>query len=407
MYSSLIETIDLLPEGGKFIGIVMDGARTRKLLEEAKEQEIDEVRKEGKEKAKKASTKKKAKAIQQKANKKAKQIEEEEAIYLSRAFTLEQKTPFTDKATGNKIIIDIDDPGSMVKNQEEWLFYFRPFAARLKEVGFVHKGSAFRTRDYVSEFVDGGDVFKILPETSQIFSSLFRVFVFTKGKKFRGFSAVRPQAGAVKGLPNPYGAKLCMIGIPPTPSNVIHAVLQGLKANYRSKNEEKREEYVRRFRRNLGKELTLSQFKKLSISSILERDLIEEYGEGAMGIAHLEYKRHVMDPKKWLSEGRVLELLANKLGVNVYVLVGKVQAPRRGREKVVSVHASPRFSQCLEMYKREKAIILFTTDGIHYLLVSRPLKRGCSSADKTSCVFLQTDPLIQKIYKQVCQRTSI
>ena len=406
MYSSLIETINLLPEGGKFIGIVMDGARTRELLEKAKEQSIDDILKKGKEKAKKAS-KKQVKVIRQKAQKEASQMEKMGAVYESRAFTIEQRTTFTDKAVGNKIRIDIDDPGSMVKDQEEWLFYFKPFANRLKKIGFSHKSSAFRTREYSSDFVDGGDVYKILPKTSQTFSSLFRVFVFVKGKKFSGFSAVRPKAGTIQKFPNPYGAKLCMIGILPTPSNIIRAVLQGLSADYRSKSDKKKENFVRKFRRNLGGNLTLSKFRKLSISSILEQDFSEEHGEDAMKIAHLEYKLHIMNPQKWLSEGRILELLADKLKINIYVLMGKVQGPPRGKQKVVSVSASTRFSQCSEMYKREKAIILFTTDGIHYLLVSRPLKKDCSSVDETSCVFLQTDPLIQKIYKQVCPRTSI
>lgn len=139
-YNAFFETLDLtVPEGGFFSGIVLDGGRVRKLL--------DAVRKE------------------------KKLADDDAASYESTAFTLTQATMFDDSPFGNEIVIDINDPDSMVKNQTEWLLDFDRFEQDLRSRGFVFVDG---------NFLDGGPVYPTLPGDSQIFSGLNRAFVFQR-----------------------------------------------------------------------------------------------------------------------------------------------------------------------------------------------------------------------------------
>ena len=384
LYSGLLETINLLPEGGKFIGIVMDGEKTRQLLETAKEKDIAELEeqlKTTKNKKEKEEIKKELKVV-----KKAEPVfSTEEQDDGSQAFIIYQASKFTTNKIGDKIIIDIPEKGSMVRNQTEWLFYFRPFQELLEKNGFIYKGNAFRVGDCTSNFVDCGEIYNILPESSQIFSGLIRVFVFVKSKGYKDFSAARLKAWTVKNLPNPYKTKLCITGIPPTPANIIHAVFQAKRKGYR--NAEDKEEFINKWRVRHASRLTVKAFQKLKFASKFE-----------------EYKTHLADPEEWLGAERILELLSDYLKVNIYILIGKT----KGRGKVTSIEASTLFSNCPDMYKKEKAIVLYTTDSLFYSLVGRPSSsKGCSSVNENTYVFNQDDIVIQKIFKQVCSRSSI
>lgn len=384
LYSGLLETINLLPEGGKFIGIVMDGEKTRQLLEKAKEKDIKEL----KEQLKTAKNKEDKEEIEEelKVVKQAQPVfSTEEQDDGSQAFIIYQASKFTTNKIGDKIVIDIPEKGSMVRNQTEWLFYFRPFQELLEKNGFIYKGNAFRVGDCTSNFVDCGDIYNILPESSQIFSGLIRVFVFVKSKGYKDFSSARLKAWTVKNLPNPYETKLCITGIPPTPANIVHAVFQAKRRGYR--NAEDKEEFINKWRVRHAKKLTVKAFQKLKFVSKFEK-----------------YKTHLADPEEWLGAERILELLSDYLKVNIYILIGKT----KGRGKVTSIEASTLFSNCPDMYKKEKAIVLYTTDSLFYSLVGRPSSsKGCSSVDENTYVFNQDDIVIQKIFKQVCSRSSI
>jgi len=139
-YSAFFDTLDqTVPEGGFFSGIVLDGGRVRKLL--------DAVRKE------------------------KKLADDDAASYESKAFSLTQSTLFDDSPYGNEIVIDINDPDSMVKNQTEWLLDFDRFSEDLNARGFVFVDG---------NFLDEGPVYYTLPGDSQIFSGLNRAFVFQR-----------------------------------------------------------------------------------------------------------------------------------------------------------------------------------------------------------------------------------
>lgn len=149
VYEGFIKTLKLLPKGGKFIGIVMDGEEVQGKLDEARE-EI----KEG----------------------------YSAPVYSEKdepPFTIKQKSEFTDSIYGQTIEIDIPESTSMVRKQTEWLFYFEPFQARLKKEGFTLRQSVLLDGGATSESIGDPAFFK-LPSGAKIFSSLNRAFVFER-----------------------------------------------------------------------------------------------------------------------------------------------------------------------------------------------------------------------------------
>ena len=126
MYDRLLATLNLLPPGGKFIGIVMDGERVRQLLTSEKEY---------------------------------------------KAFSITKVKMTKSAVFGNKIRINISDETSMVKEQEEWLFNFQKFKDALVKLGI----------ELVSdEFLDHGEEYSHLSSDAQAFSKLNRKFVFRR-----------------------------------------------------------------------------------------------------------------------------------------------------------------------------------------------------------------------------------
>lgn len=139
MYNSLLDTISLIPVGGKFVGAVLDGHEVRRQLNKTREDE---------------------------------NIPEGEASFIdTSSFSIAQVTEFDNNPIGNKIEINITDTTSMVKDQTEWLFYFTAFSKELKKRGF----NLLKTG-----FLKNGPIFDKLPKDSKLFSSMNRYFVFER-----------------------------------------------------------------------------------------------------------------------------------------------------------------------------------------------------------------------------------
>lgn len=144
IFDGLIETIDSVVEsGGFFMGIVLDGERTRMFLEDFKvEEDIPE---------------------------------DEGVVYENSAFSIEQASIFSEDIEnnpfGDEIVIDIVDSDVMVKEQTEWLVYFEILKKELSSKGFTLE----RT-----DFLDKNSIYQQLPEDSKVFADFQRMFVFRK-----------------------------------------------------------------------------------------------------------------------------------------------------------------------------------------------------------------------------------
>jgi len=131
MYEGLIETIDkVLANGGRFVGVTMDGMKTREKLEAAGS-EID-----------------------------------------TPLYKIEQVTEFDDNPIGNEITIDLKEKSTMVHDQTEYLVYFDYLVSRLEDIGI---------RLVESRFLDEGMQF--LPKSTLEFASYNRTFVFERTDK--------------------------------------------------------------------------------------------------------------------------------------------------------------------------------------------------------------------------------
>lgn len=379
IYNSLLETIDLLPIGAKFIGIVMDGEKTRELLEESKAEEINVLEIEKRKKMAGVKTKKEKAKIKASYQKEIKEVKKTGAVYTSRAFTITQASRFSENTTGNQIIIDIDDPTSMVKDQKEWLFYFEPFKTSLEKLGFVHQEKPFRTKDKASNFIDMGPVFHILPEPSRVFSSLLRVFIFTKGSKFVKFINNIPKVGASMRLPAPQSDNLSIIRLKSIPSSFIYATLWAEDRDFRKRKGP--EAQVEKLRLDMAKDLTFEEFMTLPVAKgIDKKDLKSAFGQ---------FKDHLADSSKFISKYKIIDLLEETLAVNIYVLKGRLE-----NGWITSINVLP--SAC-KMLQKRKAVILYTTDDITFY----PVKR------KQTFLFAQTDPLIQKLFRESCPQSFV
>lgn len=360
MYDALLETIDLLPEGGKFIGAVMDGYKVRDLLDRARhEQKLDP---------------------------------EDPVDYYSgvveedSAFTIKQITEFDDvigdDVIGNEIEVDIRSSSSMVTEQTEWLFYFEPFKRALEKRGFklISQG-----------FLDKGTMYDKLPEQAKAFSKLNRAFVFEKKR------ASPPKAPKIKDLqsdemdklPNPYSEKLYYVGTQLDESNFIHAILRAISPEYFHMDTDERARYALKIRRVLARKLTKELFEELhrgELARRLQHPYLEEYDEEeASEIAFLEFKLKLMGGDSPVGEVSMLEVASKVLGIDIYVLDGPDAEP------------SKRFAEeCGKLYVHDKSVVLYTIDGIRYHLVAH--RKG----KEYYYLFDSSSKLIQTLHQKVC-----
>ena len=242
MFDQMIETIDkTLSVGGKFVGIVMDGTRVQKLLEQDKEAKAGES-----------------------------------LMYECPAFSITQTTDFDPdkvKKGANEIEIKIREESSMV-DQTEWLFYFSVLKKSLEKIGFVLKYDGFldEKESPLLALPQGKkekrpvQLFNVLNTDGKTFSSLNRYFMFERVSK-KGISTSPPTKASPKILPEikdeideirefPFNfLETYWAGeipknedrdfylirpVPPGPKwGVIHAILYAIDSKYRELNSRK------------------------------------------------------------------------------------------------------------------------------------------------------------------------
>jgi hypothetical protein len=348
-FLNMIDTIDkTLPEGGMLVGIVMDGERTKRLL--IPEQEMDV--------GKFPEPKKQLTRViegRQKMPTRTKKLPAEEktfAKYENDVFSIKQTSTFKGEF-GDEIVVNINDEKSMVKNQTEWLLYFDTLVDFLKQKGIVLR---------MTGFYDRGAAFKVLPKTSQIFSSLNRYFIFQKKsaeQKTKKEAKKKEKEKKVDNkIINPYTENLryaSNVGATST-SSFIEAVLYALHPEYRDKNIEKLAEEMREL---LASGLTKGAFAALN-GGVLARGMANMIAkkqrttpEQSLEIAHRQFVEYLRDTENYLGPSSIAEILSKHNGVNILLM-------RQGGaiEKVYK-------GQCLHIMNRN-TIFVFTTDNIFY-----------------------------------------
>lgn len=305
---SLINTIDLLPDRGKFIGIVMDGLKVEELLNKVREEENIPPN--------------------------------EGSYYDTESFVIEQINKFKDRCCGNKIEVEINDSDSMVKDKyEEYLFYFNYFEKYMREKGFVLLNQGF---------LNDGDMFDHLSKDAKTFSSLNRVFVFQKRNVTVPISIDLLKKNEKKKLANPYGEKLFYTGVKDSPLNFTDSV------EYSSKKKIDRTKI----------KLSTSKFKTLNAGDLykeLEKRQ-KEISDGSVS-AYKDFKSRLENKNEWMGELQLTQLISEDINVNIFVL--NFDGKRLKCSDLLSKNKKSVFKP------NRDSVILVTADNIHYQPVLR------------------------------------
>jgi len=388
-WDAMIDSLDLLLEaGGKVVGIVMDGERTRDLLEE-------ERLKQG--------------------------ISQEEAVdYANKSFMISQISDFTDAETGNEIEIKIFEETSMVRGegasggQQEWLFYFNKFQADLESRGFVISRNGFLDTDPKKI-----TSFDVLPTDSKTFSKLNRFFVFSR--RARGIGRKGEDAASMKnimedemlafhtinGIENEDDrVDLYRIGTIRDASNFIHAVIRAFDQRYYDMTQAEKQAHIKKIRGMLGRKMTVENYDVLNDGEIAARfksaairDLIAAGDRTpndikATQLGFLEYRLKVMDSQSHISADTVSELISNMLEVNIIMLKAD------GTPKV-KLHGSRDCEFMRDVfYSHAKTILLISPDGVHYDLVAKVV--AGEEEPSVYSVFSTDSPLITHLLGLMC-----
>lgn len=160
MFEGLLETLNLAPEGTIFFGVLLDGARTKMLIGKTK---VD-----------------------------------------CESFSIERQKGYVDKEErfGLKIVTDIKDGTSMVKNVEEYLIDFKYLTDALAKIDYKLLETSFLDGHFTQKtvrdpsgheegiFVQDQKEYINMPHNSLIFSSLNRRFAFVKDTSDVGIELV-------------------------------------------------------------------------------------------------------------------------------------------------------------------------------------------------------------------------
>jgi hypothetical protein len=364
LYANLLKTINLIPNGKRFIGNVMEGERVRSLLEKTR----DELK-----------------------------INEEEVVeYITDSFTIRQVTEFDNDVIGNEIEIDISDSTSMVKEQTEWLFYFEPFRKSMEDMGF---------KLIASDYLDHGPVYNLLPNDSKMFSRLYRTFTFQREsggveilqdeekEDEEEEEFIEDEVDEEIKLSKLYSENLYYSVVQRDSSNFIHAVLRAISPEYFKMNQEERSIYVSKIRKTMGGKLTKKVFKTLHggelAKCLIEPHLKKHSYEEALEIVFLQFKLQLSNIEEWTGDNFLLELTSILLEIDIYII--------SLLDNEEELRVSKKFSKiCDELYVNEKAVMLITFDGKYYDVVGRKYR------NKISYIYNSSSSFIKSIRKEIC-----
>lgn len=391
IFNGMIDSIDtLLDVGDKFVGAVMDGDRVKGNLEADKE-------KEG--------------------------LSENEAAEIKNAsFTIAQVSGYSDtiQEGKNEIEITIEDPMSMVKEQQEWLFYFDLLKRELesRNINLIDSG-----------FLEKGQMYDVLPVDSKRFSAMNRYFVFertdkknfkeilgeteeilklVKKKNKKTITPMNPKkrlvakkvglaklgVDEIAGFDNIYDIDLYQVGVVKDKATFIHAVIRAFATKYYDMEEKERTNYVKKIKAMMGRKATKELYFKLNNTELSKKytkveleEMSDPNEKQAKLIGFLEYRLDVIDPSAFINHEKGLELMSALLGINILILGpdSKLINDLYGRELAIAKDIMSEYS---------KTVILVTEDNVHYSLVVT------KKNDNIISVFSTNGELVQNILNE-------
>lgn len=334
MMDGLVETIDrVLRKGGKFIGAVLDGE-----------------------------------AVKDKAD-----IETE-------AFSIKKKGHWSDKPFGNKIVTNINDPTSMVKDVEEYLFDFDVFEEKLEKIGVVLE------KTHAHKFIDTGIDF--LPKDAQVFSKLNRVFVFSRKQKLNiAEPVIILPADSSKPFVNDFDLELTRHSVISDSSVLFHAIVQTFSKKYLEA--EDKVNFVDKVRKKFAHTLELEEYSKLGSGSLSDK-LTKDYEkvvvnkDDAKNVGHAKMKQLLGNYEEWMGDTlELIQFISDRLNIDIYFINSSTRLPYVPEgEKKMSEQA-----RCDILYKNRKSIVLLNINDLHYEVIS----------ENGKTIFKPDHPVIQAI----------
>ena len=361
-YRSLLKTINLLPEGGVFIGTTMEGERIRQLILN-KRKTLPEQEKEF-------------------------AIEFVPKHYESAPYSIEQLTELVEGDNdyiGDQILVDVREEGAIVSNQEEYLFYFREFTKDMAKMGF--------NLLFVKEMKDHEGYDK-LSKLGQEFSSFNIAFGFVKGKKDHQEHPFleEDQESKINDITNlspPY----YYMGGAEGPSSLVSSFLRATDKKYIKlpiSNEKgmSRRDYANKIRKILAKKLTLPFFKTMKSSKartdrVMKQEKFENYAD-AEEFAFIELQEKIEDTTQVLTEDDIVELMSDIWKTNVLILDSnlKVSTPFTSAFELVHNRTLIFFRDDYDKYdlittiKGKRRSFMFRNDSMLYRTLLATLGSG-------------------------------
>ena len=411
IFNNFVTTVSrILKKEGMFIGIVLDGNKVYDFFQEKLPAKIYNVSEEN--------------IVVGEYDVKAKVIK-------SPAFTLAQTSDWTvpeesdiesyNNSFENMLQVNINDPTSMVKDVDEYLFYFEHLKAAMKtqkinifkpnvsinnirdklRTDVVYKSKEEFEEDveieyekernkYENKFLDGG--IDNLPENAKDFSRLNRLFIFQRANISTGGLITRTTRERKVDLA--FFRSMIQIPIEDTPSSLVASISILLFEKFKELSPKEKIDFAAKCRRSIGNKLIIDEYKKLAAGTFA-KNMNHKWQQAEPttyeSVAFSKFKDLVVDNEEWLPDTlEIIELLSNKLKINIFLIDDNsrdVYLPDADTILPIKI-------KCDILYKpeRKSVVILSFNDGLSF----QPLKTEDYS------VFDPKDPLITLLHKRLC-----
>lgn len=333
--------------------------------------------------------------------------DEEPVTFANSAFEIQQVSNFElyEKATEdsdflNEIEITLNDPTSMVKNQQEWLFNFDIFEKDMNSMGF----ELLRT-----EFLDGKNA-KFLSKEALEFSSLNRTFCFYR-KQVITKQLFQPPRNIddITYYPNSFEENMIVKGVPSVGGGFIHAVLSAMNnKQYITKTNKEKTNTVLNYRKLLAKKLTFEKFSELHGGELMKRMAYQYTKDGeqqdiANNMAYELFVGRLRDLNVDISDNSLLEILSTELKLSIFIV-------HVAHNTLTPYFYTPQEVYCQQVLKYDRCVVIIKGDPLQYDSDSKAQTgtagefyvAGRRLDDEDQFMFKRNDLFIEKIQTISC-----